>query len=141
MRRLATLCAAAVLGLPTTAFAIDANPLDGVWVGVYECGQGPTSLTLTLDGHADGRVTGSFAFGPRHNNPNIAAGSFRIEGSVASDQYFTLNGVQWISQPYNYSMVGIRGRMFRGKNPGEPMYLFGDILGGSGCTQFVADKQ
>lgn len=127
--------------LATPALAIDANALDGVWVGAYECGQGPTSLTLTLDGHADGRVTGTFAFGPRPNNPYVASGSYRIAGSVAPDQTFTLTGVEWISQPYNYSMVGIRGKLYTGEKPGDPLNLFGDIVGGSGCTQFFADKQ
>ncbi|RYF93160.1 MAG: hypothetical protein EON95_09880 [Caulobacteraceae bacterium] len=142
MRRLVLICAAVtLLGLPTAALAIDANALDGTWAGAYECGQGPASLTLTLDGDANGRITGTFSFGPRPNNPYIAAGSFRLEGSAAADQSFTLNGVQWISQPYNYSMVGIRGRLFTGEKPGDPLKLFGDILGGSGCTKFYADKQ
>jgi hypothetical protein len=141
MRPAALAAAVALSALPASALAIDANPLDGVWEGVYVCGQGPTRLTLTLDGHADGRITGTFAFGPRHNNPYIAAGSFRVEGSVASDQVFTLNGVQWIEQPYNYSMIGIRGRMYKGKNPGDPLNLFGDMLGGNGCTNFSVDKQ
>lgn len=141
-RRLAAFAAAVCLSaLASPALAIDANALDGVWAGAYECGQGPTSLTLTLDGDANGRVTGTFNFGPRSNNPNIASGSYRIEGTVAPDQTFTLNGVQWISQPYDYSMVGIRGKLYAGEKPGDPLNLFGDIIGGSGCTQFYADKQ
>lgn len=140
--RIAVLTAAlALLALPGGALALDANPLDGVWKGAYICGQGPTGLTLTLDGHADGRITGTFEFWPKPNNPYAASGSFRIEGTVADDQTFTLRGVQWISQPYNYSMIDLRGKMYRGEKPGDPLNLFGEILGGSGCTQFLVDKQ
>lgn len=141
--RLPTALAALVMlaALPGRALALDANVFDGEWKGAYICGQGPTGLTLTLDGHADGRITGTFSFWPKSNNPGVASGSYRIEGSVNADQSFTLRGVQWISQPYDYSMVGLSGKIFRGQNPGDPLNLFGSIVGGSGCDQFYADKQ
>lgn len=141
MRKLAILAAAfAALALPGGALALDANPIDGVWKGAYECGQGSTGLTLTLEGNADGTITGSFEFYPRPNNPYVATGSFQVRGYMSDGYNFTLNGSQWISQPYNYSMVNLSGRITREKE-GGPLLLFGNVLGASGCTQFYADKQ
>ncbi|HYE45350.1 MAG TPA: hypothetical protein VEA44_06205 [Caulobacter sp.] len=142
MRQFAILlAAAAVSALPVSARAVDANPYDGTWTGFYECGQGSTSLSLTLDGDASGQITGTFAFGPTRGNPNVASGSYRVAGSIGADGKFRLKGVQWIQQPAGYGMVGLHGKGYLNpKTAGGPPVLFGDIIG-SGCTQFALEKQ
>lgn len=130
--------------LAATAFALPAaaqdHPLDGVWEGAYQCGQGRTGLTLTLDARPGGQVTGTFAFWPRSDNPYVARGSFRIAGSVAPKGELQLRGVSWIEQPANYSMIDLTGAVYRGDN-GAIDSMLGDIVGGSGCTRWAAERR
>lgn len=133
-----------IIAAALAAFALPAaaqdHPLDGVWKGAYDCAQGRTGLTLTLDASPNGQVTGTFAFWPRSDNPYVARGSFRVVGTVAPKGELQLRGVSWIDQPANYSMVDLAGAVYRGDN-GAIDSMLGDVLGAPGCTKWAAKRQ
>jgi hypothetical protein len=53
-----------------------------VWQGEYECAQGVTGLTLTLDIGQGGQVRGLFDFYPVAENPAVPHGCFQMSGSL-----------------------------------------------------------
>lgn len=126
--------AAAAVAQPAAA---GDHPLDGVWEGAYDCGQGRTGLTLTLDATPSGQVTGVFDFWPRSDNPSVPRGSFRVEGTISQAGQLQLHGVSWISQPYNYSMVGLQGTVYRG----SPDSMLGDVTGAPSCSRWAAKRK
>lgn len=136
MRLLATAATAlALLVLPSTAGAVDASPLDGVWEGSYTCQQGRSFLRLTLDGSADGSVTGTFFFGSVSwnggENLDVPEGSFRVEGRLEEGWGLTLRGVSWIQQPPGYVMVDLVGGV---KHDEDGLFLQGNVTGAAECT-------
>ncbi|MDO9338873.1 MAG: hypothetical protein Q7T61_20965 [Caulobacter sp.] len=134
--RLPALAAALALTaavLPDLARA--AEKIDGVWKGNYECAQGKTALTLTLDGDADGDIDGTFAF-----DFQGVSGSYRLRGVITPDGELKLNPTTWISQPDGYGMVGLAGRAYDRSREGQPDALFGDVTDPS-CGKFAAAKQ
>ena len=139
-----TRIAFAALALLATASALPAaaqdHPLDGVWEGAYECQQGKTGLTLTLDATPGGQVTGTFAFWPRAENPSVPRGSFRVAGTVTPDGQLRLNGVTWIVQPADYAMVNLSGVVRRG-GAGSADAMLGDVSGAPSCTRWAARRK
>ena len=104
----------AIVSCATRPFTSQGNPTDaqlvtGIWKGVYTCAQGPTGLTLTLRGAADGLVEGDFLFYPTPSHPSAATGRFIVRGSYFSDGVLVLGGGAWIERPDNYLAVGLRG--------------------------------
>jgi len=139
MRNLAAVATTLALLAPLPALA--AEKIDGVWEGAYVCGQGKTALTLTLDGDADGRVAGTFAFGPRSDNPGVPRGRYVVEGNITPKGQFTLRGVRWLEQPTDYAMVDLKGGAYNSANPGGPDVLTGTLTGAPGCTEFAAERK
>jgi len=139
MTRLAIVAAALAAAVALPAAAQD-HPLDGVWEGAYECPQGRTGLTLTLDATPGGQVTGTFAFWPRPDNPDVARGSFRVAGTVSLRGDLQLRGVSWIEQPANYAMVNLGGAVYQGDS-GAPDSMLGDVLGAPGCSRWAAKRR
>lgn len=133
--RLAALALTAALALPGAVAAADASLLDGVWEGGYTCAQGKTFLRLTLDGMADGRVTGTFFFSSAGwaggQNLTVPDGSFRVEGRLEEDSSLTLRGVSWIQQPAGYGMVDLIGGVRR---DAKGLFLKGRVTGAPACT-------
>ncbi len=133
--RLAALALTAALALPAAASAADASLLDGVWHGGYTCQQGRTFLRLTLDGSADGRVTGTFFFSSAAwstgENRTVPDGSFKVEGRLEDDWSLTLRGVSWIQQPPGYGMVDLVGGV---KRDAKGPFLKGTVSGAPECT-------
>jgi len=82
-------------------------------------------------------VTGTFAFWPRSDNPNVASGSFRVAGSITQTGQLQLRGVGWINQPANYSMVDLSGAVYRDENGS----MLGDVLNAPGCTRWAAKRR
>lgn len=129
--------AATVFALPAAA---QGNFVDGVWEGAYQCPQGRTGLTLTLASAPGGQVTGTFAFWPRPDNPSVARGSFRVEGSITGGGALQLRGVGWIEQPAGYGMVDLGGTVYRGDN-GRVDSMLGDVLNAPGCTRWATKRR
>ena len=134
-RRLATFAAAAVtlLAAPATAWAIDANFLDGQWNGSYTCNGQETFLRLELDGDRDGNVTGSFQFHP-FGEESGAEGSYEIEGTINLSWFMELRGVGWIDQPEGYRMVDLRGVVQTGG-------IFSGTVFDAACTTFYVKRR
>lgn len=137
MKRLSLALLAAVFAWPAAA---QDHPLDGVWEGAYQCPQGRTGLTLTLDATPAGQVTGTFAFWPRPDNPSVAQGSFRLAGSIGPKGQLQLRGVTWIEQPAGYGMVNLGGAVYKGES-GGPDSMLGDVLDAPGCTRWAAKRR
>lgn len=138
MKRFIIAAFAAAFALPVAA---QDHPVDGTWEGAYDCPQGRTGLTLTLDATSAGQVTGVLAFWPRSDNPYVARGSFRVAGTVSNTGELRLNGVSWIEQPPNYVMIGLTAKVMR-YNPGGPIdSMLGDVVSSTGCTGWAASKQ
>jgi hypothetical protein len=120
---------------PSSDTARDA--LIGVWTGGYICAQGETRLRLTLaagPGPAD--IEAVFAFGPTRDNPSVARGSFRMEGTF-SDGLLDLHATTWIEQPDGYVTVDLRAPVAGA----EPIGISGEILDAPGCTTFSVERQ
>lgn len=138
--RLAISALAAILAFQALPAAAQDHPLDGTWEGAYSCNQGKTGLTLTLDATPGGKVSGTFAFWPRSDNPGAARGSFTMEGEITPEGALTLRWVRWINQPAGYAMVNLEGRAYRDTTGGKDT-LMGKVTGLAGCTEWAARKQ
>ena len=111
MRPLTALAAAAsavLLMTPVSAWAIDARFLDGMWTGSYTCNGQETFLQLELDGDRNGKVTGTFQFGPMTGQSG-PEGAYDIEGTIEENWFMELFGTGWIQQPEGFRMVDLRG--------------------------------
>jgi hypothetical protein len=80
----------------------------GKWVGYYDCAQGKTGLSLTMEAQPGGVVSGTFEFFPVPENPRVPTGSYKVKGSV-SGRKVALAGAEWIQQPPGYATVGLAG--------------------------------
>lgn len=103
--------ASLVFLLASTLSAASASDdlLSGSWEGEYRCGQGKTSLTVTLEPGGSG-WTGQFAFGPHAENRNIPSGSFKLSARMDGDDVVFKPG-SWIDRPSGYGTVGLEGRL------------------------------
>lgn len=85
--------------------------LVGTWRGTYVCAQGPTGLTLTIEGSADA-LSAVFDFYPLPENPTLPAGRFSMSGTFDErSRVLTLRPGQWIVRPPPYMMVGMRAEI------------------------------
>ncbi|GEM_PF-5978215 len=137
MRPLTALAAAAsavLLMTPVSAWAIDARFLDGMWTGSYTCNGQETFLQLELDGDRNGKVTGTFQFGPMTGQSG-PEGAYDIEGTIEENWFMELFGTGWIQQPEGFRMVDLRGVVQEG----------GGVWSGSvvdaACTSFYVKRR
>ena len=138
MRRfsLALVLAAAIAG---PAAAQD-HRLDGVWEGAYDCAQGRTGLTLTLDATPTGAVTATFHFWPRQDTRIKASGRFSMRGTIDPQGRLRLEPDRWIDRPDEYAMVGLVGTVYAGQN-GDKDVMLGDVTGLSSCSTWAAKRK
>lgn len=89
----------------------DATPLNGKWIGKYECGQGETGLTLTIEGQSSGNVSAVFHFYAIPENPNVPTGRYSMEGVFTAKHLLVLNATEnaWIERPLGWGTVNIEG--------------------------------
>jgi hypothetical protein len=83
-----------------------------LWNGRYECAQGVTGLSLTLDLEAGGRASAVFAFGAPPENPTVPAGRYLMTGHFDPSPdgrvtFLSLVPDRWLAQPPGYEMVGL----------------------------------
>lgn len=82
----------------------DSGAVQGKWTGEYDCGQGRTGLTLTIEAPKGDTVTGVVDFYPLPENPGVATGSYSIEGTITADGIRFRPG-DWIEEALGYVMV------------------------------------
>lgn len=100
------------------------------WEGVYDCPQGRTGLTLTLE-PADPGVTALFHFYADPSNPGIPEGCFAMSGTLdPGTGRLELRAGQWLLRPDNYYAVDLTGQV----SP-DRQRLQGEIPS-PGCTVF-----
>ena len=100
------------------------------WEGVYDCPQGRTGLTLTLE-PADTGVTALFHFYADPSNPGVPEGCFAMSGTLdPGTGRLELRAEQWLLRPYNYYTVDLTGWV----SP-DRQRLQGEIPS-PGCTVF-----
>ncbi len=108
-RRTAAVTMAMAVALAAAAGSAAAADLAGTWRGHYQCAQGSTALTVTLDRAGDG-WDGTFAFGPDAGNPGVPAGSFAIRVTMNGAELHAVPG-DWIEAVPDYVTVGFDGRL------------------------------
>lgn len=125
-----------------TTFSVERQTADpwfvAEWEGAYDCGQGFTGLSMTIeaiDGGEPGAVTATFDFYAAPQNPGVPSGSYLMEGEYA-DGRLGLEGVEWVERPDGYEMVGIES---------DPEVLlrpnvFGGRVTNSSCTAFILQR-
>jgi len=112
---LAGLLAACAAGRPGIALVRggggDAAWLTGTWQGGYHCalGYGDARMTLTLEGHTNGRMDGELAFQVVEPLTKIPPGRFRVAGALDPGGAFHLQGTRWIDWPEGLSLFGLEG--------------------------------
>jgi hypothetical protein len=129
-----------VEGEGCTTFSVSRTSTDpwyvDEWEGAYDCGQGLTGLTVTIEAAADpadpGAVTGTFSFFEVPQNPGVPSGSYRMEGTYA-DGDLSLEGVEWVDQPDSYVMVGLESDPDMLSRPS----LFAGKVTDPSCTAFI----
>lgn len=79
------------------------------YTGDYKCPQGPTSMTLAIEGVTGKAVRAVFEF---HHVPSGTRGSYRVRGTFdAETGALTLKKDSWISRPAGYAMVDLEGQL------------------------------
>ena len=113
------------------------NVLNGNWTGTYDCLQGETGLTLTMDHRGKRRkVNAIFSFYPIPSNPSIPTGSFNMTGNYnRQSKTLTLIAGKWISQPSGYSTINMSGKI------SDDYQSFTGSIIFSGCGSFELTKE
>jgi hypothetical protein len=106
-----------------------AKPAREVWQGIYDCAQGLTGLTLTLDIGPGGQVQGLFDFYPVVENPAVPHGCFQMSGSLDGTGHLALTPGDWLLRPPFFVAVGLAG-MRNGSS-------LGGAVEGPGCSIFL----
>ena len=103
----------AILCLAGTSFpALAGGPaITGTWRGTYDCAQGRTGVTLTIDQQSGSDFSGVFHFYAVKENPSVPEGCFTVSGQVAGGGRVQANGTAWIRQPANYVLVDLQGQL------------------------------
>jgi len=100
------------------------------WRGSYNCIQGNTGLTLSVDLSTQ---TAKFEFYPLRPTDPVARGSFFLRGRLPlKGSEMVLEPTRWSSQPPGYTMVGLRGTSYDGG-----VTYQGRITGGTACSTFT----
>ena len=102
------------------------------WEGSYDCAQGRTGLTLTVEeaGSPDS-ITALFNFYAVPENPGVPAGCYEMAGVLDQrTRLLDLRAGRWLLRPFNYVTVDMRGTF-----DADFTRLTGRIAG-PGCTGF-----
>jgi hypothetical protein len=121
-----------LIAIAATAAAHAAPPdITGQWRGKYVCGQGITSLELSVGVTASGSLAATFTFGPLPENPTVPRGSYAMTGVwQASKREALLRGVKWMKLPDGYMMVDLHGKVDQGGD------RYSGIIPFTGCSWF-----
>ncbi len=108
------------------------------WEGSYDCAQGRTGLTLTLEEAtleqvgSPGQVAALFNFYAVPENPRVPTGCFEMSGLLdRRTRLVDLRAGRWLLRPFTYVAVDMRGTF-----DADFTRLTGHIAG-PGCTGFV----
>jgi hypothetical protein len=114
-----------------------AASLSGSWEGTFDCGNGPTGLTLTIDDRGSGRVAANFAYHPVDAALEPTTPRYSMEGDVTAGQ-LSLTGREWIQQDDagSQAMMGVQAEV---ADRPDPEHLEG-TLDGEGCSSFAVDR-
>lgn len=104
---ISALCAA---GMVSSALA-EAPAMGGTWRGSYDCAQGRTGLTLTIDQQDGAAFTGVFHFYAIAENPSVPEGCFTISGQVSDGGRVDVTGGTWLKRPAGYVLVDLKGQL------------------------------
>ena len=110
--------------------AQEVDMLSGIWTGTYECAQGLTAMTLSIEGESG---HGVFEFGPLKSNKSVPKGSYEFT-VVANRGGYTFEPGEWIVRPENYVPVRLSGQL----SP-DQMQLHGTVEF-QGCSTFEANR-
>jgi hypothetical protein len=103
-----------------------------IFQGSYDCAQGVTGLTLTLELSPGGQAQALFEFHSVPANPTVPTGCFQMSGSLDSAGNLNLLPGAWLLQPPGYVTVGIIGTL-------DGQILHGTVIG-PGCSTFLLTR-
>ena len=85
--------------------------LKGTWKGTYVANQGKTKARFVIKNvSGNGNLSGTFYFSAVPSNPTVPSGSYTITGRYdKTTGSVSFIGNQWITRPYNYSIVDFYG--------------------------------
>jgi hypothetical protein len=109
----------------TTAAGIAA--IDGVWHGLYQCAQGPTRLTLTIDGIGEGAGDVTLEFSAVPENPGVPYGKALYKATLDAG-VLTMRPDRWVVQPFGYVANDLVARL---DDPSAGV-IHGTVSGGCG---------
>jgi len=111
MLRWAGAAVVALIALSSASMGAGAQgAITGTWQGVYECPQGPTGLTLTIEGDTPHALKGNFRFYPTPDNARPARGDYEVAISFdPASLRIEVQGTRWIDQPPGYEFANLRG--------------------------------
>ena len=78
------------------------------WAGHYICSQGFSSMTLAVAKSQTGQLRATVWF---HHIPKNVSGKYTCEVSQTANGTIVLTPLEWITQPENYRMVSMRGKL------------------------------
>jgi hypothetical protein len=130
-RRKAAALAAFVIGMIATQPVMAASAPE-IWQGDYDCAQGVTGLTLTLEVSAAGQAQALFEFHSVPANPTVPTGCFQMSGSLDTAGNLNLLPGAWLLQPPGYVTVGLIGNL-------DGQILHGTVIG-PGCSTFLLTR-
>jgi hypothetical protein len=122
---------AAILGSPTHQ-AVAASVQRQVWQGHYDCSQGATGLTLTLQIGDTGQVQALFAFYPVTTNPGVPNGCFEMRGPLDTAGHLALAPGAWLLHPPGYVRVGLTADL-----SGDSLH---GTVSGPGCSDVILSR-
>ena len=94
----------------TPASVVAQGAITGTWQGIYECPQGATGLTLTIEGDTPHALKGNFRFYPTPDNARPARGDYEVAISFdPASLRIEVQGTRWIDQPPGYEFANLRG--------------------------------
>ncbi|WP_336086140.1 hypothetical protein [Nocardia sp. SSK8] len=119
----------AVAAETTSTVANNWKSPQGTWIGTYECSQGTTGLTLTVQSE----IRAEFDFYPTPDNPTVPSGRFSMRWRVDSGR-LEFRQSAWIDRPGSYVMVDLVA-----DRTDSTTTLTGKVIGG-GCTTFQLSR-
>lgn len=124
-----TIDGSAVAAEANTTVANNWKSPQGTWIGTYECSQGTTGLTLTVQSEAHAE----FDFYALPENPAVLSGRFHMRWQVESGR-LVFRQSAWIDRPGSYVMVDLVA-----DRTDSTTTLSGQVIGG-GCTTFQLSR-
>lgn len=117
----------------------------GTFTGFYECTQGITGMTLSIEATGDGQAKAFLEFYEiEQSTESIPTGSYYVDGIYGFNNsedprptlFFSAGTANWHEQPQNYQATDMYSYAREFMNP----YEYSGLFDTEGCTVFVLER-